>query len=152
MPNKFVLDENVIISASTFKDENCIDDYSSSTLLNLIACNGHSLLVTQEIYSRYIKQYHKLVEEKKAFTDIAIKILTSMMASGKIVYENYCEIDLPEQNYHRKDDCFIKLAMNKNSIVATLDNSLIDDIKENEIDITYHFEIKRPSDAHVDAS
>ena len=71
--------------------------------------------------------------------------------SDQIQWSDYCQIEIPKECYHRKDECYVKLAMNKHSILTTIDDKLIGKLIKCEIPSKFHFKVRRPEDCIQDA-
>ena len=64
MKNKFVLDENIIISIVTLKNARNEIDYSASILILMIARNCHKILITPKINVKYYQKFNEIKEDK----------------------------------------------------------------------------------------
>ena len=98
MKNKFVLDENIIISIVTLKNERSEIDYSASILILMIAKNCHKILITPKINVKYYQKFNEIKEDKtKQISVQVLHIFNHLMRnSAKIIWENRSEFLIAE--------------------------------------------------------
>ena len=153
MKNVFVLDENIVISMSTLRNEKGNIDYSSGHLLFAIAENCHKVLLTESINVKYQVQYNSLTREGNIHISNAfIHLLNHMMANAdKIIWDVDTEVDFPECSFDPHDYVYVSLASKRHAILVTSDDKLIKDLTNLSIVEMYNFAAKRPEEAIIDA-
>lgn len=153
MKNSFVLDENVVIAMSTFRNEKGGTDYSSGCLLYSIAHNCHKVIITESIYTKYQQQFTSLTREGNIHISNAfIHLINQLMVhDDKLIWDVDSDVAFPERSFDPDDYIYVALASRNRAILITEDDKLIRDLTNASIIERYNFEVKRPEEAIIDA-
>lgn len=151
MKKQFVLDENILISTATLKNERGEDDYASLTLFGSIVVNCHKILLTEEILQKYYDKFKTLDKDEYVVVNIASAFASLMTNDEKIIWDVNLEHSYPEKAFDGDDISYVNLSAKRHAILVTQDNKLIEDLLKASITATYKFEVKRPEAAIQDA-
>jgi len=146
MKHTFVLDENVLISASTGKDSYDQKDYSSSLLVLEIAERCHKIAWNYELKKKYSEKSDTLLKSPVASLFMrASAILFHLLANpDKNVHnENYLHLDSDLND----DRHVISLAIFTGGVLVTEDLKLRENLHKKNLVDKYKLIIVKPSEA-----
>ena len=149
MTEKFLLDENVLVSAETLRDANGNDDYSSHKLIADIVYNCHSIVIDKALEHKYYKKFEQLQHDSRGIrSPSVVRLMTSLLSnSSKLIRKEFVPPLKSDSDVPPDDREIVRLAIFTRSILVTRDERLIEHGNSSNLKNEYEFRIVRPAEA-----
>jgi len=153
MTNRFVLDENVIVSADTLVDENGNDDASSLNLLTSIITICHSIVVDELLIKKYMKKFKQLeMDSRGVRSPVVVRLIVSLQSnSSKYQVETGVPALKGEEELPEDDRPLVRLATFAQATLVTIDRRLIEKLNSTGLIKKYKIEVATPREIRFPA-